>query len=137
MEWRKITMNKNKYDLAYYMSLPYRRKIYPEIDENKEKYFIGEIVEIPDCVIDGETPSEANNNLDIAFDEYILSRLELGYAIPVPSRIISSTRGRKQQILERGYLLKKEKSDISENQNYYHFDLDKNVSKTVGSLQAA
>lgn len=130
-------MNKYKSDLAYYRSLPYRRRIYPEIDENKETYFIAEIMDIPDCVIDGDTPSQANYNLNIAFDEYILSRLELGYDIPVPSKIITSTPGRKQQIFERGYLLKKEKSNVQDNQYDNQFDLNKNLSKTEGSLQAA
>ena len=135
MEWRNMIMSKNKLDLAYYKSLPYRRKIYPEIDDNKEKYFIGEIVEIPDCVIDGDTPSQANYNLDIAFDEYILSRLEMDYEIPLPSKIITSTPGRKQKILDRGYLLEDEKGSIPDNQYDYQHDFNNNLSKTVGSLQ--
>ena len=57
-----MTRNKNK--LKEYQSLPYGRIVYPMIDDDDKKYFVAQIIDIPDCIIDGDTPSEAMLNLN-------------------------------------------------------------------------
>lgn len=90
-------MTKIERKLEYYKSLPYKRRVYPMLDDDSTKYYLAEIIDLPDCLIDGDTPVEAMSNLDSAFDEYILSRLELNYPIATPPMIFTSSKGRKKK----------------------------------------
>ena len=90
-------MTKIEIKLEYYKSLPYKRRVYPMLDADDTKYYLAEIIDLPDCIIDGDSPLEAMSNLDSAFEEYILSRLELNYPIAKPKRKIAFRRGRKQK----------------------------------------
>lgn len=90
-------MTKIEKKLEYYKSLPYKRRVYPMLDDDGTKYFLAKIIDLPDCIIDGDSPVEAMLNLDSAFDEYILSRIELKYPIATPTMIITSSKGRKKK----------------------------------------
>ncbi|HXF50509.1 MAG TPA: type II toxin-antitoxin system HicB family antitoxin [Dehalococcoidia bacterium] len=46
--------------------------------------FIAEVLELPGCVSQGETPDEAFDNLNDAMAGYIASLLDRGYSIPEP-----------------------------------------------------
>ena len=71
-------MNKN---IDYYLNLPYRMEITPDIDEG------GYVVSYPElvgCLSQGETIEEAINSAQEAKKEWILATLEDGMPIPKP-----------------------------------------------------
>ena len=71
-------MNKN---IDYYLNLPYRMEITPDIDEG------GYVVSYPElvgCLSQGETIEEAINNAQEAKKEWLLATLEDGMTIPKP-----------------------------------------------------
>ena len=76
-----------KKDLSYYRSLPYTR-CEEVVCENRHKpLWIAWIQELPGCKTDGISSLDANNNLDIAFDEYIETMIENELEIPEPVRV--------------------------------------------------
>ena len=77
-------------DITYYRALPYNKMVWREDDE-AESYFMAEIKELPGCLADGDTRSEALFNLKDAFDSYIEASLEVGRAIPEPECRIHSS----------------------------------------------
>jgi antitoxin HicB len=48
----------------------------------EEGGFIAEVLELPGCLSQGETPEQAFSNLDDAMGGYIASLLERGYPLP-------------------------------------------------------
>ena len=76
-------------DITYYRALPYKKMVWRE-DDGAESYFMAEIKELPGCLADGDTRSEALFNLKDAFDSYIEVSLEVGRDIPEPERRIRS-----------------------------------------------
>lgn len=48
--------------------------------------YLAWVPDLPGCMSDGETPSEAEQNVRAAIEEWIEEALRLGKAIPAPSR---------------------------------------------------
>lgn len=70
-------------DLEYYSNLPYT--ILLEQDEdNEETYWVARVVELPHCLIDGDTPEEAIREIEEVKRDWIKSNLERGLKIPEP-----------------------------------------------------
>lgn len=59
----------------------YERIIYWSVDDGK---FIVEVPELPGCMADGQTATEALENAEIVIDEWIEMAKELGRNIPEP-----------------------------------------------------
>ena len=49
-----------------------------------DKSFVAEVPELPGCMADGKTYSEALNNVEIIIDEWIETAKTLGRSIPEP-----------------------------------------------------
>lgn len=62
---------KYKYELIIYWSA-------------EDEAFIAEVPELPGCMADGATYSEALANIEIIIDEWIETAKELGREIPAP-----------------------------------------------------
>ncbi len=60
---------------------PYRRELLP----NEDGSWFARIVEFPGCMTEGESPTEAIENLDDAMRSWISVKLEDGESIPPPS----------------------------------------------------
>ena len=59
----------------------YERIIYwSEVDQR----FIVEVPELPGCMADGMTPTEALENVEVLISEWIETAMALGREIPVP-----------------------------------------------------
>jgi predicted RNase H-like HicB family nuclease len=65
----------------YYMSLPYKIELYPDIEEGG--YAIA-CPELPGCISCGETIEECIESIEDAKHEWITACLEDGYEIPEP-----------------------------------------------------
>lgn len=72
--------------LDYYRRLPYRRRVRIQKEDSGDVYFIAFIEELPSVESDGDTPIEALQGLQAAFDDYIEAALEWGTEIPEPVR---------------------------------------------------
>lgn len=68
-------------DAQSYLAAPYTRMLIPDPDEGG---FIAEVLELPGCVSQGETPEEAIRNLEEAMTGYIGASLDHGKPIPPP-----------------------------------------------------
>jgi antitoxin HicB len=66
---------------ASYVRMPYTRMLIPDPEEGG---FIAEVLELPGCLSQGETPEEAFRNLNDAMGGYIASLLDRGYSVPEP-----------------------------------------------------
>lgn len=73
-----------KKNIAYYMSLQYRINLRPLSDDDGGGW-LAEAVELPGCMSDGETPTEAIRNLEEAKEAWITASIEKGYSMPIPS----------------------------------------------------
>jgi predicted RNase H-like HicB family nuclease len=62
---------KYKYEILIYWS-------------NSDHCFIAEVPELPGCMADGDSYSEALNNLHLVVDEWIETAKSLGRTIPEP-----------------------------------------------------
>lgn len=67
--------------VAAYLAMPYTRMLVPDAEEGG---FIAEVLELPGCITEGETPEEAYRNLDDAMGGIIAVLLEGGRAVPAP-----------------------------------------------------
>jgi predicted RNase H-like HicB family nuclease len=74
-----------KHDLDYYHGLPYER-IWEARAEERDRYFIVRLQDIPQVSGAGETKDEAVERLREAFDDYVTWRLEDGLEVVPPSR---------------------------------------------------
>lgn len=68
----------------YYMSLPYKIELYPDVEEGG---YAVVCPELPGCLSCGETIEECIESIEDAKFEWITACLEDGYTIPEPSRI--------------------------------------------------
>ncbi len=82
-----------KKDLTYYQGLGYRRRIQLVTEDEGVPFWVATFEELPGCLSDGETRSEAILHLNEAFDEFITAHLEWRKPIPEPDRIVRA-RGR-------------------------------------------
>ena len=70
--------------VEYYMSLPYKIELYPDVEEGG--YAVA-CPELPGCLSCGETIEECIESIQDAKLAWITASLEDGYPIPEPARI--------------------------------------------------
>jgi antitoxin HicB len=75
-----MIMEKN---LDYYAKLPYTI-ILEQYDDADTPYWVARVAELPHCVITGDTPMEALEEIEKVKLEWIESNLEDGLPIPEP-----------------------------------------------------
>ena len=68
--------------IDYYLKLPYKLEIVPDIDEGG---FVARYPELPGCITVGDTLEAVVKNLNDAKIEWITAALEDGNTIPEPS----------------------------------------------------
>ena len=68
-------------DLDYYMNLPYRFEIVPDLDEGG---FVISIPDLPGCLSMGDSVEEAVKNIEDAKREWLIAALEDGLMIHEP-----------------------------------------------------
>ena len=68
--------------IDYYLKLPYKLEIVPDIDEGG---FVARYPELPGCITAGDTLEAVVKNLNDAKIEWITAALEDGNTIPEPS----------------------------------------------------
>jgi antitoxin HicB len=74
---------KNAKDLEYFDSLPYNI-ILETWDDGQGPYYVARVVELPHCMIHGNTPEEAIREIETVKREWIESNLKRGNKIPEP-----------------------------------------------------
>jgi antitoxin HicB len=72
-----------KKDLEYYANLPYNI-ILEMWDDGEGPYWVARIVELPHCLIHGDTPEEAVAEIEEVKRDWIKSNLARGLKIPEP-----------------------------------------------------
>jgi antitoxin HicB len=70
-------------DLEYYSKLPYTM-IIEKWDDGRGPYWVARVVELPHCLIHGDTPEEAIREIEEAKLDWIKSNIERGIKIPEP-----------------------------------------------------
>ena len=70
--------------IDYYLKLPYKLEIVPDIDEGG---FVARYPELPGCITVGDTLEAVVKNLNDAKIEWITAALEDGNTIPEPSTL--------------------------------------------------
>ncbi|MBI2832521.1 MAG: type II toxin-antitoxin system HicB family antitoxin [Chloroflexi bacterium] len=73
--------SKPRKERDYYSSLPYNI-IVEQWDDGEGPYWVARVVELPHCLIHGETPEEAIREIEEVKREWIKSNLERGLEIP-------------------------------------------------------
>lgn len=69
--------------LEYYCNLPYTI-IVERWDDGEGPYWLARVVELSHCIIHGDTPEEAINEIEEVKKDWIKSSLERGINIPEP-----------------------------------------------------
>ena len=77
-------------NLDYYMNLPYRIELIPDVDEGGYGVLIPDL---PGCISVGNTVDEAIANIEDAKKEWISAALEDGIYIPEPQNDLDSYSG--------------------------------------------
>jgi antitoxin HicB len=80
----KIKMITIKKDLEYYANLPYNI-ILEKWDDGEGPYWVARVVELPHCLIHGDSPQEAVAEIEEVKLDWIKSNLERGLKIPEPT----------------------------------------------------
>jgi antitoxin HicB len=104
--------------IDYYMQLAYSVLLH-EIEDDGEKYWIAEVVELPGCKSHGSTVSEAVKNVEEAKRAWIMDSLERGEEIPLPierERFKGKTLVRMSRSLHRALALIAQAEGVSLNQ---------------------
>ena len=70
-------------DIRYYTKLPYTL-ILEEWDDGDGPYYVARVAELPHCLIHGNTPQEALEEIEEVKRDWIESNLERGLKIPEP-----------------------------------------------------
>lgn len=78
-----MTITNIEKDLEYYAKLPYNI-ILEMWDDGEGPYWVARIVELPHCLIHGDTPEEAVAEIEEVKRDWIKSNLERGLKIPEP-----------------------------------------------------
>jgi predicted RNase H-like HicB family nuclease len=71
--------------VKYYSNLPYSIVI-DKWDDGNGPYYVAKVLELPGCLIHGDTPEEAINEIKDVMRDWIRTSLELGHKIPKPRR---------------------------------------------------
>ncbi len=72
-------------DLDYYAGLPYTI-ILERYDDADKPYWVARVAELPHCLIHGDTPEEAVEEIEEVKLDWIKSNLEDGLPVPEPTR---------------------------------------------------
>jgi len=102
--------------LEYYKRLPYTLFAMPQEDENGNRYWTAEYLELRGCKTEGETELEAIANVQALFDEYITSLLEEKIEIEEPGRT-QSVDVEEITIIRRGTVLQSVAPNMPVTQN--------------------
>ena len=124
---------KEQRNIDYYMQLPYSILLH-QIEDEYEKYYIAEVVELPGCKSHGSTVEEAVRNVEEAKRDWILDGLDRGEEIPLPverQRFSGKTLLRMPRSLHRALALIADSENLSLNQLIVTI-----LAKEVGSLHA-
>ena len=78
-----MTIKEIKKDLDYYSQLPYKI-IVERWDDGEGPYYLARVVELPHCMIHGDTPEEAVKEIEEVKLGWIKSNIERGLKIPEP-----------------------------------------------------
>ena len=78
---RRVQARRLAGQLARYLSAPYVRMIIPNSEEGG---YLAEVLELPGCISEGETPEEAYRNLEDAMEGWIAASLDTNRPIPDP-----------------------------------------------------
>ena len=70
-------------DLEYYSKLPYTI-VLEKWDDGNGPYWVARVLELPHCLIHGDTPEEAVKEIQEVKMDWIMSNLEDGLPIPEP-----------------------------------------------------
>jgi antitoxin HicB len=104
--------------IDYYMRLAYSVLLH-EIEDDGEKYWIAEVVELPGCKSHGSTVDEAVKNVEEAKRDWIVDGLKRGEEIPLPierERFKGKTLLRMSRSLHRALALIAQAEGLSLNQ---------------------
>ncbi|MBI4284939.1 MAG: type II toxin-antitoxin system HicB family antitoxin [Chloroflexi bacterium] len=74
---------KEQKNLEYYDKLPYNI-ILEQWDDGSGPYWVARVLELPHCLIHGDTPEEAIREIQEVKREWLKSNLERGLKIPEP-----------------------------------------------------
>jgi antitoxin HicB len=74
-----------KKDLAYYLGLPYTTVV-EKRDDGHGAYYVARVLELPHCLIHGDTPEEAVSELADVKKDWLEDCLERGIHIPEPEK---------------------------------------------------
>jgi antitoxin HicB len=78
---RQVKLRGSAGELARYLSAPYVRMIVPNVEEGG---YLAEVLELPGCITEGDTPEEAYRNLEDAMAGWIAASLDTKRPIPEP-----------------------------------------------------
>ena len=78
---RQVKLRGSAGGLARYLSAPYVRMIVPNVEEGG---YLAEVLELPGCITEGDTPEEAYQNLEDAMAGWIAASLDTKRPIPEP-----------------------------------------------------
>ncbi len=78
-----VTTNDIEKKVEYYSGLPYT-VILEQWDDDQGPYWVARIAELPHCLIHGDTPEEAMQEIQEVKKDWIKSNLERGLHIPEP-----------------------------------------------------
>jgi antitoxin HicB len=76
---RQVKLRGSAGELARYLSAPYVRMIVPNVEEGG---YLAEVLELPGCITEGDTPEEAYRNLEDAMAGWIAASLDTKRPIP-------------------------------------------------------
>ena len=71
--------------VEHYADLPYTFAI-EKWDDGNGPYYIARVLELPGCMIHGDTPVEAMGEMMDVMRDWVRTNLELGHKIPEPSQ---------------------------------------------------
>jgi len=78
---RQVKLRGSAGELARYLGAPYVRMIIPNTEEGG---YLAEVLELPGCITEGDTPEEAYRNLEDAMAGWIAASLDTKRPIPEP-----------------------------------------------------
>jgi len=78
---RRDEMRPRTRDVATYLNAPYIRMLIPDAEEGG---YVAEVLELPGCISDGDTPEEAYRNLQEAMEGWIATAIDHNQPIPEP-----------------------------------------------------
>jgi antitoxin HicB len=78
---RRDEMSSRVRDVAAYLNAPYIRMLIPDTEEGG---YVAEVLELPGCISEGDTPEEAYRNLQEAMEGWIATAIDHDQPIPEP-----------------------------------------------------